>query len=231
MPLLDPLMLEEQVAARCELGKRYGLACVVVRPADVQLVSKWLAGAKVAVGSVVGPADGSSTSAVKNYEARDLMGRGAKEIETTLNLGKLVSRQFPYLEMELVQMSQECRGQEVKLKVNIELPLLAPDLRVIACKVLKRAEVSYGRAFGALSPAPATEADLGFLKQRFGDVILLHAGAAAKTLAEMKALFAAGVERVAVRDPAPLLEEWKKELAARAAAEKAAELSGSSKTL
>lgn len=218
LPLLDPLMPEEAVAARCEMARRYRLAAITVRPSDVQLVSKWLSDSRVAVGTVIGSADGSQTTAVKNYETRDLIGRGAREVCATMNLAKLFSRQFQYLELEVAQLWQECRDRDTRLKITIELPLLPQDLRVIACKILKRAEAKHGRAAWRLSPAPATDADLEFLKLKFGENITLDAGAVESSLDRIKALYAMGVARVVVRDPVTVLEQWKKELEARAAA-------------
>src|SRR5262249_34107323 len=101
MALVAPDLSEEDVARGCETAKRLGAGWVTLRPADVQLASQWLKGSSVVPSAVVSYPHGDATTAVKNYETRDLLQRGARSIETPLNLGKVVSRQFQYVELEL----------------------------------------------------------------------------------------------------------------------------------
>ncbi len=211
--LLDPLIPEEQVAAMCERARRYGLASVMVRPSDAQLASKWLS--EMTCASYIGA---DHTTAVKTYEIRDLLGRGVREFNAVINLGKLVSRQFQYLEMELLQLEQQCREAGAKLKVTLEFETLSPDLRVIACKVLKRAEVDYCRVS---SNVTASGEDIEFLRARLGTVVQIDAGGDVRTLDEAKRVFRADCPRFSSRSPWTLLEAWKTEIAAREKAEKA----------
>jgi deoxyribose-phosphate aldolase len=212
--LLDPLIPEEQVAAMCERARRYGIASVVVRPSDAQLAAQWLSG--MTCGSSIG---GDHTTTVKLYEVRDLLGRGVREFTAAINVGKLVSRQFQYIEMELLQMQQQCKEMGARLKVTLELETLPPDLRVIGCKILKRAEVDYCRASSRI--AASTE-DIAFLKSRLGNVVRLDAGGDVRTLDEAKRVFRDGCERFSSRNPWLMLEAWKTEIAAREKAEKEA---------
>ena len=211
LTLLDPMLAEEQVAAMCERARRYGLACVTVRASDAQLASKWLV--ETVCGSFVGGDGGSGTTAAKLYEIRDLLGRGVREFSTVINLGKLVSRQFQYIELELLQMAQQCKESGAKLKVTLEFPQLAQDLRVIGSKILKRAEVHLGRAS---SSAAVSDDDLKDLAARFGEVVQLDAGGNVTTLDEARRLYRLGCVRFTSRDPWLMLEAWKRELAEKA---------------
>ena len=132
-----------------------------------------------------------------------------------INLGKLVSRQFQYIELELLQRAQLCKESGAKLKVTLEFPKLAQDLRVIGCKILKRAEVHYGRA---ATSAAVSDEDLQTLATRFGEVVRLDAGGNVTMLEEAKRLYRLGCARFTSRDPWLLLEAWKVELAEKAKA-------------
>lgn len=212
--LLDPAMPEERVATMCERARGYGLGCVTVRPSDVQLASKWLG--DIVCGAPIG---GEHTTATKLYEIRDLLARGAREFTVFLNVGKLVSRQFKYLETELVQIVPQIREAGGVSKLVLELETLAPDLRVVACKLVKRASFDYGRASSKVTPA---DEGLEFLRLRFGDAVRMDAGGDVRTLAEAKRLFAGGCPRFSSASPWALLDEWRLEIAAREAAAKAA---------
>ncbi len=212
--LLAEGMPEEQVAAMCERAGSYRIACVTVRPSDVQLASKWLG--DMVCGTTIG---GEHTTATKLYEIRDLLPRGAREFTVFLNVGKLVSRQFKYLETELLQIVQQIREAGGVSKLVLELETLAPDLRVVACKLVKRTEFDYGRASSRVTPA---DEGLDFLRTRFGFHVKMDAGGDVRTLSEAKRLFRGGCPRFASTDPWGLLEEWKLEIAAREAAAKTA---------
>jgi len=105
--LVAPDLSESDVARGCETAKQYGIGWVTLRPADVQLASQWLKGSAVIPVAAVSYPHGRRPPRSKNYETRDMLQRGARSIETPLNLGKVVSRQFQYVEMELIQMVQE----------------------------------------------------------------------------------------------------------------------------
>ena len=67
--LLRPELTDEDVCSGCALAERYGTWAVCVRPADVTLASRQLAGTKVVIGTVVGFPHGSSTTESKLFEA------------------------------------------------------------------------------------------------------------------------------------------------------------------
>jgi deoxyribose-phosphate aldolase len=216
--LVGPALSEEQVSEGCDHARDWRVACVTVRPADVQLVSKWLSGSGVRVGSVVSFPHGADTTTAKIYVLRDLLDRGVTEVETVINIGKLVSRQFQYIEMELAQMAEECHNRGAMLKVTLENQFLALDHKVIGYKIVRRAAVDYGRAASVFNRAGYRLDDLELMKKKFGGLVKLDAGFGAKSLDDAKILYTLGCERLAVTDPAPLLSAWKAELRAKAEA-------------
>ena len=125
---------EADVARGCELAKQHGVASVIVRPSDMDLAARWMAGSGVRLGTLVDSPHGYSTTAAKTYAARDLLRRGVQEIDTVMNTGKLVSRQFQYLETELLQMADACHQSGALLKVNLESEFLTEELNIIACR-------------------------------------------------------------------------------------------------
>ena len=221
-PLLAPVFSEAQISDGCDLAREYRVGSITVRPSDVQLAVKWMDASGVTVASVAGFPHGNETTSTKLFAIRDLMQRGVGEIETCLNIGKMTSRQFQYVEMELMQLAEECHKGQVKLRVTMESHWLGQDMKVIAYKIMKRAGVDAVRAAGVFGPAPYVMDDLVFMAQKFGDRVVLDAGRGAKSLEDVKAVFEAGCGRVALIQPKPVLDAWKVELAERAKAALAA---------
>ena len=217
-PLLAPMFSEAQISDGCDLARDYRIGSITVRPSDVQLAVKWMESSGVTVASVAGFPHGYETTSAKLFAIRDLVQRGVGEIETCLNIGKMASRQFQYVEMELMQLAEECHKAQVKLRVTVENYWLAHDLKVIGYKIVKRAGADSVRAAGVFGPASYAMEDIALMTAKFAGRVEVDAGKGAKSLDDVKALFAVGCARLALIQPKPALDAWKAELAARARA-------------
>src|SRR5690606_28758474 len=95
---------------------------------------------------------GSSNTATKLYEGRDLLRRGAKEVSLVVNYGKMISRQFQHVETEILQMSESCHQAGAILKVIFENAYLAQDLKIILCKMCKRTDPDFAEPGTGFAP-------------------------------------------------------------------------------
>lgn len=199
LPVLAPELTEEQIHSGCDLAQRYGLATVTVRPSDLDLTARWT-GSSVALGAAIDWPHGYSTTAVKQYAARDALRRGAKEITVTMNTGKLISRQFQYLEMELLQVAEACHEVRALLSVNLETGYLSEEHKIVACRISKRAGADF-----LATPEPL---DIPILRQHAKDRIQLKLREA-PTLESVLEAFAAGCTRIESPHAIEILEVWK----------------------
>ena len=211
-PVLRPEFSEEEVQTGCEIAKQYRIAAVTVRPSDTDLAVEWMRGSGVAVASVVGYPHGCSTTSVKLYETRDLLRRGVTEIDTVINLGKLISRQFQYVEMELQQMAAACHESGAILKVAFENGYLTEDLKTIACKIVKRAGADYARTSTPFGPSPYSLDDIALMKRLLGDRAKIKASGGVRTIGDVLELRQAGCARIGTIATVAILEDWKAQL-------------------
>lgn len=210
--LVRPELIDEQVVAGCELAKRYQVASVSVRPCDVDLAVRLLGGSGVAVGSVAGFPHGSSTTAVKLYEIRDVLRRGAKEVDMVLNISRLLSRQFQYVEMELLQAAEECHKQGALLKVIFENTYLTDELKIIACRISARAEVDFVKTSTAFAATGYTLEDLKLMRQNTPERIGVKAAGGVRTLEKALEVYEAGCARFGATATGAILDAWKARL-------------------
>jgi deoxyribose-phosphate aldolase len=199
--LLGSGLSESDVAAGCELGKRYGIAAVIVRPSDLDLAARWMGGSKVVLGTVVDWPYGISSTSTKLFAVRDYLRRGAKEIDTVINTGKLVSRQFQYLEVELLQMADTCHQSGAVLKLILEDSFLDEELKMLACRISRRAGVDY--------IAASTVSAFATLKEHSRDRLRLKAAGAPAELDAALAFRDAGCARIESTYTAAILDAWK----------------------
>jgi deoxyribose-phosphate aldolase len=215
--LVRPELTDEQVAEGLRLALAYDVASVSVRPSDAELAVRLLEGSAVAAGSIAGFPHGSSTTATKLYEARDLLRRGVKEIDMVLNIGKLLSRQFQYVETELIQMANACHESGALLKVIIENAYLSEDLKIIACKICKRSEVDFVKTSTGFAPSGYTREDILLMKRVVGGRCRLKAASGVRSLETALEVYELGCDRFGATQTAPILDAWKARLAAREA--------------
>jgi deoxyribose-phosphate aldolase len=204
--LLDPALTSERVAAAVTAARRRGLAAVLVRPCDVDLAVRLLEGSAVKVGSAAGFPYGIANTAVKLYEARDLLRRGAREIDLAINRAQLLSREFQSVQTELAQMAETCRKEGARLTVTLEVACLTKELAIVACECCERADAhAVKTGFGLAAPDPPDA--LALLRESLPDDIAI-APAPAATREALQAAWAFGCDRIGAFDPEALLAGW-----------------------
>jgi len=209
--LSSPLMTEEQVHEGCATAAAYEVRSVVVRPCDLDLAKEWVT--RIRLGSRTGAAPGDATTAVKQFEVRDMMRRGAVDVEAKVNLPKMMSRQFQYVEIELMQLLKTCEEGGAKLTASCDVSVLDEERLLILCKMAKRSGVAI------LSASEYRIEQVEAMLKKCAPYVELKLMVDGKSLDEVMALKEKGVARFGVRHPGPLLDAWKRHLEALKAAE------------
>ncbi|HTR36784.1 MAG TPA: hypothetical protein VMH80_12825 [Bryobacteraceae bacterium] len=205
-PLLESALIrtelsEDDVIRGCEEARQLGLAAVILRPSDVESVARQLQGSPVVLGALVDSPHGYSTTPAKVYATQDLLRRGVRQIDTVMNTSKLISRQFQFLEMELLQMADACHQSGAVLAVNLEGEYLNEELDLLACRIARRAGADY---IGA-----SRLEDVPILVGNSRDRLKIKCHSPAATLEQVVALRDAGCTRIWVSSPASILSAWK----------------------
>lgn len=206
-------MTDVQVLEGLETAKRYGIGSVLVRPCDIDLAVRTVAGSAAMPGAVCGFPHGAANTATKLYEARDLLRRGAKAIDVVAPVSKLRSREFQHVQMEFLQMAELCHKEGATLRITLENAYLTDELKIIACRCAERAEVdSVGTSTG-FGPAAYSLEDLKLMRKHLPEETALAAQGEIRTVEEALAAQEAGAARLVTTAAAELLEEWKGRLA------------------
>jgi deoxyribose-phosphate aldolase len=211
--LLKPELTNAQVVEGLELAKRHHIACVSVRPCDIDVAVRVLEGSPVRLASVSGFPHGSQNTATKLYEARDLLRRGAKEIDMVVAVSKLLSREFQHVQTELLQMSELCHKEGATLKVILENAYLTDELKIIACRCAERAEVDFVQASTGFASSDSTIDDWMLMRKHLPAEIGVKAAGGLHTVDQVLEAYTAGCSRIGTDSTAAILEEWKARLA------------------
>jgi deoxyribose-phosphate aldolase len=206
---------DDAILDGCREAAARGVAGVLVRPSDIDAAVRCLDGAGAAPMAAVGFPHGSATTAVKVYETRDALRRGARGIDLVVNIGKLVSRQFQFVETEILQISRACHESGALLTVTLENALLREDLKVIAMKICKRCEVDFVNTATGYGPQCRLEQELALMSRILKDVCRIEAGGV-ETLEEALSAYGQGAERMGTEQAGAILDAWRARLEAEA---------------
>ena len=209
LALLGPALSADEVNEGCNVAREYGIAAVVVRPCDVEMVSRWMQGSAVKVASVAGYPYGISTTAAKLYEGRDLLRLGVRELDFVLSPAGLTSRQFQHVETELMQIVQSAHSSGATLTAVCNNRILANDHKIIATRIAKRVEADS-------IAIQHSEADLATIKPLLKDLLRLKRSDAILTMEEAVLSRDAGYSRITTPNVMPILDAWKQRLAEQA---------------
>ena len=148
---LNNMITESEMREFLEKAKELNFNSVVVSPTYVPLAKEILADTDIKVGSVVGFPLGFDDTESKVAQAKELINKGADDIEVVINLSYLKDEKYALLENEIKQIKEVVADKT--LKVIIETKALEDYQKANAAKVAETAGADYVKSStGFLSP-------------------------------------------------------------------------------
>ncbi|MBY0375075.1 MAG: deoxyribose-phosphate aldolase [Bryobacteraceae bacterium] len=213
--LLRPDLTDTQLHDGLQLARAFPIAAVVVRPCDLDFATRHLENSLTKVSAAVGFPHGTGTTASKLYELRDALRRGAQEIEFVLNLGKLFSREFSYVESELLQAAQACHEEGALCKVVLEASLLDDEMKIVAAKLTKRSSADFAVTATGFAQRGFSPRDLDLLVWKTTPLARVKAVHGINNLDQLLEARRHGVHRVGTTQTEAILQAWEHRLAAQ----------------
>jgi deoxyribose-phosphate aldolase len=206
--LLRPELPEADVIAGCELAKKYHVASVCVKPADVKLAAKILEGSDVAVGTVLGFPHGNSTTVIKVAEGKQALADGAVELDMVINIGAMRSGKYDYVRDEIKAICDLARGKAL-VKVILENAYLTDDEKVKACQLAESAGADFVKTSTGFAPSGATLEDVRLMRASVSEKVQVKCAGGVRTLDALLAMIDAGVTRSGATATAAILDEFR----------------------
>jgi len=204
--LLRPELASDEVRAGCELAREYNVASVCVKPCDVKLASELLAGSEVKVSTVIGFPHGSSTSAVKAFEAEQAIAEGAEELDMVLNIGRLRSGAADEVRADIKAVVEVAAGRAL-VKVILENAYLDGAQKVLGCRLSEEAGADFVKTSTGFAPSGATLDDLRLMRQTVSPGVGVKAAGGIRTLDALIDALNAGATRIGATATKAILEE------------------------
>ncbi len=200
---LKPETTEAQIRTLCEEAKRYCFASVCVNPCYVPLAAELLRGTPVAVCTVIGFPLGATQTSTKVREAEQAVRDGATELDMVLNVGKLKSGCYDYVEQDIRAVVEVAHGSRamagagrVVLKVILETALLTDEEKVIASVLAQNAGADFVKTSTGFSKGGATAADVALMRRVVGPGMGVKASGGVRSREDVETMIAHGATRI-----------------------------------
>lgn len=207
--ILKPDQTIHDLERECAIARKYGVFSVCVKPSDVTRAVELLRGSDVKVSTVIGFPHGATTSAVKTFEAREAIAGGAAELDMVINIGRLRSGDYDYVEAEIRGVVEAAHPKGVLVKVIIETALLDDGAKTTACRLAEKAGADFVKTSTGFGGGGATLADIELMRKTVGPQMQIKASGGIRTAEFAAALLDAGCARLGVSGTKALLESIK----------------------
>jgi deoxyribose-phosphate aldolase len=216
--LLHPSVTDEELKTGCGLARHFDVASVCIKPYAVVLARQFLRDTDVKTGTVVGFPHGSHHLEIKLKEAEQAIADGAEELDAVVNIGKVLSQDWDYVEEEIRVLNRIAVDNGALLKVIFENDFLAADeLKIELCHICNSCQVAFvktstGYGFvkqpdGKYLYKGATDHDLRLMIRETSPKVKVKAAGGIRTLDDLLRVKALGVSRVGASATRAILDE------------------------
>ncbi len=204
--ILRPDATWPDVAKVCAEALHYEFASVCVNSFWVPRVASELLGSPVKVCTVAGFPLGAASTAAKVAEATEAVAAGATEVDMVINVGALLSGELAIVEDDIAAVVQASHAGGAIVKVIIETALLTDEAKVLACKLSQAAGADFVKTSTGFAKSGATTADIALMRATVGHDMGVKASGGIRTLADLRAMVAAGASRVGASASVAIME-------------------------
>ena len=191
--LLTQMATWEEIKQICDDAIAYGTASICIPPSFVKQAKEYVQD-RMTVCTVIGFPNGYMTTAVKEFETKDALANGAKEIDMVINIGWLKAKKYDLIEEEIRLLKKAC-GDNL-LKVIIETCLLEDAEKIKMCEIVTAAGADYIKTSTGFSTAGATFKDIELFAAHVGAGVKIKAAGGIASLEDAEKFLELGADRL-----------------------------------
>lgn len=193
--LLKPDATEAQVTKLCNEAAEHGFASVCINPCWVRLSRDLVRGSGVLVCTVVGFPLGATSTEAKAFETQKAIDHGADEIDMVINIGKLKSQDYDFVERD-IRAVVEAAGRRGKVKVILETCYLTDEEKIKGCLLVQKAGAAFVKTSTGFGKEGATLGDVALMRKVVGKQLGVKAAGGIRDYAGAVKMVEAGASRI-----------------------------------
>jgi len=210
--LLNPMLTDRELEKGCQLAVGYNVASVCVMPYYLKRCAEILTGSTVKASTTIGFPHGGHTTAVKVAEARQALEDGGEELDTVVNISKVLSEDWAYVRADIKAVVDVTHARGQKVKVIFENCYLKDEHKIRLCEICAEVGADWVKTSTGYGTGGATDEDLKLMRRHSPAHVQVKAAGGVRDLDRLLAVRALGVSRVGASRTVDILEECKRRL-------------------
>jgi len=210
--LLSPTMTEAQLESGIQLALAYDVASVCIMPYYHKRCVELLAGSKVMPSSTVGFPHGGHTTKTKVVEAEQLIEDGCQELDMVVNISRVLSGDWKYVEQDIASIIKLTKQAKRKLKVIFENCYLNNEQKIQLCKICCDLDVEWVKTSTGYGTGGATMEDLQLMLDNVTGSVQVKAAGGIRDCDALIKVKQMGITRVGSSKTAEMMDEARKRL-------------------
>lgn len=166
--VLKPNLTDADIERHARMCVARGVKSLCVRPCDVALAARCLAGGRVLVCAVIGFPHGHHLPEVKALEAQLAIRDGARELDMVMNIGKFLAGDFDGVRRDIAAVVAVAKPHGVLVKVIQESGYLTQDQVARACLLTEEAGADFVKTSTGFGPGGATPETIATMVKTVG---------------------------------------------------------------
>jgi deoxyribose-phosphate aldolase len=207
--LLKPEATPAEIEQICKEAIEFDFASVCINPSFVMLAKERLRGSNVKVCTVIGFPLGATTTNSKIHEAEEAIASGAQEVDMVINIGRLKSRDYDYVENEIREIANLSHSKSVITKVIIETCLLTDEEKEKACLLAKNAAADFVKTSTGFGKGGATTEDVALMRKVVGSGMGVKASGGVRSYGDAIRMIGSGATRLGTSSGVKIILENK----------------------
>ncbi len=193
---------EKEINELIGIACTYGFVAIHVLPCWVPFVSAHLPyDSGIMIGAPVGFPSGGHTTEIKVAEAKRLVIDGVDEMDMMINVGKLKSKDFAYVENEI---SAVVKAVPIPVKVILEVQYLTKTEIKKACEICIRAGAQFVKTSTGWTGISTSLEVVELITSFVGDAIQVKVSGGIRNLDTLVAMYKMGVSRFGINAQASM---------------------------
>lgn len=208
--LLNPVMSVDDFEKGCAIALEYNVASVCIQPYYLKRCAEILKGSSVVPSTTIGFPHGGHTSAVKLKEVSQALEDGGGELDMVVNISKVVSGDWAYVEEEIGAINDLTHSGGAKLKVIFENCYLNVEQKVRLCRICGGLGVDWVKTSTGYGTGGAVIEDLKLMLDNVPSSVQVKAAGGVRDLDMLLKVIAMGVTRCGASRTGEMIDEFRR---------------------